>query len=137
MGRAKNFPPCLCKIFLPMSQLLLVHRRSPLGSMRFRNTIPLQVRAGKFFLMFSMVMLGGLMSFLYLMNYSDIQTKGYQLRKLEMERQELRTQHEIKMMNVSKVRSLGHIQKSAQLARMVPLRNPIYLNADSKLARTE
>lgn len=82
-----------------------------------------------------MIFLAGLMSLLYLMHFTDIHTKGYTLKKLEIERQELRNQQEIKIMNVAKVRSLARIKESEAVARMVPLKNPIYLKSDTAMAR--
>lgn len=119
-----------------MAQLLIAHHRHyNLHRSKFRQPVPMKLRVGKFFLMFSMILLAGLMSMLYLMHFTDIHTKGYSLRKLEIEREALRSQQEIKVMNVAKVRALEHVQAGAKVTSMVPLRNPIYLKDDTAVAK--
>jgi hypothetical protein len=84
--------------------------------------------------MFSMLIIGGFMSMLYLMNFTDVHTKGYEVTQLEGAREELVTQHEIKTMNLARVRSLSHIQGSSTVQRMIPARDPIYI-VDTPVAR--
>ena len=76
------------------------------------------------------------MSMLYLMNFTDVHTKGYELRKLELSREDLLSQHEVKMMNVARVRSLSHIQESGGVGTMIPAQNPIYIT-DAPVARLD
>ena len=116
-----------------MQQILFHRNYSP--APRTRKPLSLQIRVGKFFLMFTMVFIGGILCMLYLMHFTDIHTKGYELRKLELARNELVTQHEIKTMNVARVRSLSHIETSTVTASMIPMRNPIFMTGDKAFAQ--
>lgn len=115
-----------------MAQLLLLHHHSHRPHKRFFTP---KLRIGKYFLMFLMIVMAGIMSLLYLMHFTDIHTKGYTLRKLELERNGLRITKESKQMNIEKVKSLNHIQNSSAVSHMIPARNPIYLKPEAEYAK--
>jgi len=101
---------------------------------RKRNVIS-EMYFGTYFLMFAMIVAIGLISMMYLMQFTDIHTKGYSLRRLEGERDRLKTTQEIKYTNVSRVRSLSHIQQTEQVKRMVPATNVVYLKPDTAIVQ--
>ena len=117
-----------------MAQLLLSRHYADFHRPRRSLNLP-AFRIGKYFLMFVMIIMAGVMSLLYLMHFTDVHTKGYMLRKLEIERERLNITQETKQMNIAKVKSLTHIQNSEAIRRMIPARNPIYLKSDSEVAR--
>lgn len=119
-----------------MSTLLLTKNsfRTP-GAYHSRETIKTPFKVGQFFLMFTLLVLGALMSLLYLMEYNGIHTKGYELKKLELERDKLQVQREIKNTNLSKVTSLQHVENSETVKRLIPMRNPVYASSSSSFAR--
>lgn len=82
-----------------------------------------------------MLILFGLISFLYLKNATDIYTKAQTLHRLEVERQKLITEQEVKTMNVARIRSLNHIEQSTPVSKMIPQRNMIYLNPETEVAK--
>jgi len=115
-----------------MSQLLLTRSHTIAHGIHKRSFAP-RFEVGSYFLMFSMILVAGLMSFLYLMQFTDIHTKGYSLRRLETEQYVLKNAQESKYTNISRVRSLSHIQETDQVRRMIPAGNPIYLKPDTAL----
>lgn len=81
-----------------------------------------------------MLALFGLISFLYLKNATDIYTKAQTLHRLEVEREKLITEQEVKTMNISRIRSLNHIEQSPSVQKMIPQRNMVYLQPETEVA---
>ncbi len=117
-----------------MANLLITRHPANYHGLR-RHLIASPFRAGKHFLMFVLIVMAGVMSLLYLMHFTDVHTKGYLLKKLELERDELVEAQEIKQMNLAKVKSLDHIQSSGAIQGMVPARNIIFLKSESEVAQ--
>lgn len=113
---------------------LLITRHVPHfhGMRRHLASHPLKI--GKHFLMFVMIVMAGIMSLLYLMQFTDIHTKGYQLRKLEIEREQLQVVQETKQMNLAKVKSLEYVQNSQTVQQMIQVKSPIYLKPENEVA---
>ncbi len=82
-----------------------------------------------------MTFLIGLLSFFYLVKFTEIHTKGYQLRKLEMERDRLMSSREVQSTGISKLKALNSIRESSKISQMVPARTPIYLRQDGNVAQ--
>lgn len=85
------------------------------------------------FLMVTAMVLG----LLYLINFNQMATKGYELKRLEISRQELKGQYDLTNLYVAKVKSLDHILQSNRLG---PMRKPESVNfvyADSVLAKAD
>jgi hypothetical protein len=59
-----------------------------------------------------------LMSLLYLMNFNQVATKGYDLRRLEVARQQLLNQYEIKNMKLTETKALSSIISSDRISAM-------------------
>lgn len=77
----------------------------------------------------------GLLSFVYLVKFTEIHTKGYQLKRLEIERDKLITAREAKNTNIARLRSLNAIRESNVTSRMVPARNPVFIRSDGSFAK--
>ena len=118
-----------------MAQLILTHRSQFHRMIRTSNAFPLSLRVGKFFLFFSLTFVIGLISFFYLIKFTEIHTKGYELRKLELERDKLMTVRESKVTEIAKMKSLQEIRESAITGSLVQARNPIYLKPDGSIAK--
>jgi len=58
------------------------------------------------------------MSLAYLMHFNQVATKGYDLRRLEAERQQLLSQYDIKNMKVAEATSLAHIIGTDKVGKM-------------------
>ncbi|MBI4994902.1 hypothetical protein HZC21_04650 [Candidatus Peregrinibacteria bacterium] len=117
-----------------MAQLLLTHSSQFHRAIRTHGVLPLSFRIGKFFLMFSMTALIGVMSFFYLVKFTEIHTKGYQLRKLEIEKNKLLTSQEVKRTDIANLRSLQAVRESAIVSTMIPAKNPVFIKQDSSFA---
>jgi hypothetical protein len=74
---------------------------------------------------------------LYLVTFNQVATKGYQLKKLEVSRQELKSQHDLKNLYLAKVRSYDYILNSGRLEPMGKPANVDFVYADSALAMAD
>lgn len=119
-----------------MSQLVLTRSPQFTRTLRTRNNFPLAVSAGKYFLMFSMMFLIGLLSFFYLVQFTEIHTKGYQLRKLEIEHNSLLNIRDTRTTDIARQRSLLGVRESSIATHMVPARTAIFIRNDGAVATT-
>lgn len=117
-----------------MAQLLLTHRNQFHRAIHFRSALPLSIKIGKFFLMFTMTFMIGLISFFYLVKFTEIHTKGYTLRKLELERAKLLDSGAIKNTEISELKSLQAVRESAISIGMMPAKNAVYIRQDGSFA---
>lgn len=129
-----------------MSQILL--SRSPYrqefmnSSMkRFRRT---RVTAMKWKFEFGpMTLIGGLvvvavgLSILYLMHFNQVATKGYDLKRLEVDRQQLMDQNQVSNMNIDTVKSMNSVLTSNRIQRMVKANNVSFVRGDTALAKAD
>lgn len=110
--------------------------KSPLRrGIYIRNTPALGPIVGKFFLMFTMTLLIGILSFSYLVKFTEIHTKGYQLRKLEMQRDSLMTSRETQNMEIAKEKSLVSVKENAVSMNMIPARNIVFVQKQGAVAQ--
>jgi len=82
-----------------------------------------------------MIVMIGVMSLLYLMHFTDVHTKGYILRKLEIDRSTLTVEQEMKQMDIDSVKSLSHIQNSPKVQKMIPANSITFLKPDTEVAQ--
>ena len=118
-----------------MSQLTITRTSSFHRTLRSSSAVPLSFRFGKFFLLFSMMFFIGLLSFSYLVKFTEIQTKGYQLSKLEMERDQLTRLQEEQGMRISQLKSLEEIRSSTIASTMVPSKPAVFIREGSGIAQ--
>lgn len=78
----------------------------------------MEFEVGPVAIIFSLSAIAVTMSLLYLTHYNSVATKGYDLRRLEADRQQLMTQHDIKNMKLAEVKSLSVISESERVSRM-------------------
>lgn len=77
----------------------------------------------------------GVLSFVYLVKFTEIHTKGYQLRKLEIEKDRLLSTGETQSTNIARLKSLNSIRQSSVTSGMIPARNPIFIKKDGSFAK--
>lgn len=129
-----------------MSQLLLT--RSPYrqefmnSSMRrFRRTrvtpIKWQLQFGPMTLIVGLVVLAMAMSMLYLLHFNQVATKGYDLVRLEADRQQLLDHNQLSNRSIDQVKSMDSILKSNRIGRMVKANNVTFVRGDSALAKAD
>ncbi len=129
-----------------MSHLLLT--RSPYrqefmnsGMRRFRRTrvsaIKWQFQFGPMTLIVGLIFAAVAMSMLYLMHFNQVATKGYDLKRLEVDRQQLMDQNQMSNMNIDKVKSMDAITGSARIQRMVKANNVSFVRGDTALAKAD
>ncbi len=129
-----------------MSHLLLT--RSPYrqdfinsGMRRFRRTrvsaIKWQLQFGPMTLIVGLVFVAVAMSMLYLMHFNQVATKGYDLKRLEVDRQQLMDQNQMSNINIDKVKSMDSIMGSSRIQRMVKANNVSFVRGDTALAKAD
>ena len=82
----------------------------------------------------ALIIVAVVMSFLYLLHFNQVATKGYDLKRLDVDRQQLLDQYQIANLNVSKVKSMDTILKSGRIQRMVRANNITFVRGDTALA---
>ena len=118
-----------------MAQLILTHGSQFHRALRTRNAFPLSLKVGKFFLLFSLTFMIGVISFFYLLKSTEIDTQGFQLQRLELQRNQLLTSFESKGTGIARFKSLSTVRESDIASSMVPIRNAIYLTKDGNIAQ--
>jgi hypothetical protein len=108
--------------------LILSNSREAKPGIR-RRTLSSKIEVGTFSLMVVVIFLALAVSLLYLAHANRTATRGYALKKLEIEKNQLQTQMEIWNHRVSEARSLESIKTSGVLENMEKVRDPIYLQA--------
>ena len=111
-----------------MNLLLSPHREAKPGIRR--RTLSSRVEIGTFSLMVVVVFLALSISLLYLAHANRTATRGYAIKKLEIEKNALRTEIEILGQQVSEAKSLEAIKNSGVLEKMERVKQPIFLRTD-------
>ena len=75
-----------------------------------------------------------LLSLTYLAHFNQVATKGYDLRRLEADRQQLLNQYDIKNMKLAGVKSLSNIIASERVSAMRRPGEIVYVRANTALA---
>lgn len=119
-----------------MSQLVFAHRHSMRHSVREHRTVADHVRAGQVALMFGLLLIIGVLSLLYLMQFSKVATKGYEITRLEVERNKLLTEREVMSVKVARERSLSSFLKDgSSIGHMITADRPEFFHAAPVAAR--
>jgi hypothetical protein len=129
-----------------MSQLILTRSpyrqelmNSPMKSYRRTRITPVkwQLQFGPMTLIVGLIVVAVGMSAMYLMHFNQVATKGYDLKRLEVNRQQLMDQNQVSNMNIDKVKSMDSILGSGRIQRMVKADNVMFVRGDTALAKAE
>ncbi|MBI4836476.1 MAG: hypothetical protein HY817_04425 [Candidatus Abawacabacteria bacterium] len=104
------------------------------SSPRRKHTISYEVKIGLVTLSFTLIGLISLLSFASLSHTSKIQAAGYQIKKLEQEKESLMNTHKSLTMEIAKRRSLATLENSDRVKAMVVVTNPIIVESHQNLA---
>ncbi len=111
-----------------MNLILSNHAETKAGVRR--RTLSSRVEIGTFSLMVVVILLALSISLLYLAHANRTATRGYALKKLEIEKNQLQTQMEIWNQRVSEAKSLDAIKNSGILGKMESVTEPTYLQTN-------
>lgn len=117
-----------------MSVYVLPHTSAPSSLPRRKHTISYEVKIGIVTLSFTLIGLISLLSFASLSHTSKIQAAGYQIKKLEQQKETLLNTHKSLTMEIAKKRSLDALESSDQVKQMVLVTNPIIVDSHPNLA---
>lgn len=116
-----------------MNLLLSPHREAKPGIRR--RTLSSKIEIGTFSLMVVAIFLALSVSLLYLAHANRTATRGYAIKKLEIEKNALRTETEIWEQQVSEAKSLEAIKNSGVLEKMERVKQSIFLQANPAESR--
>lgn len=85
-------------------------------------------------LIIGLILIAIFMSFLHLLHFNQVATKGYDLRRLETDRQHLLEQFQAKNMHVTEIKSLNVISQSHKAQSMVRQGELNFVRGDTALA---
>ena len=100
-------------------------RRLSLGELVDQSTFLLMGAIGLLILMLAL---------LILFHENANATKGYRLRTLERERSQLLLEEEVLKMHIAQQQSLDTLQGDPKIGKMIPLKNPTYMDAEQAVA---
>lgn len=92
-----------------------------------RRTLEQEVRLGAVSLTVVVTLLALVVSLIYLAHANRVATRGYAIKKLEIQKTQLVTQNEIWRQQVSEAKSLTALRNSDIVQRMVPVKNAVYV----------
>ena len=108
---------------------------------RFRRTkvtaIKWQFQFGPMTIIVGLILVAIAMSMAYLMHFNQVATKGYDLLRLEADRQQLLDQNQLSNMNIDKVKSMDAILTSGRIQGMVRANNVSFVRGDTAMAKAE
>ena len=108
---------------------------------RFRRTrvtaTKWKMQFGPMTLVVGLVIAGIALSMLYLMHFNRVATKGYDLKRLEVDRQHLTTQNQLSNMNIDRVKSMPTILASGRLQRMVRANEVSFVRGETAIAKAD
>ena len=84
-----------------------------------------------------LVVVGIALSMLYLLHFNQVATKGYDLKRLEVDRQHLMDQNQLSNMNIDRVKSMPTILASGRLQRMVRASDVAFVRGDTAIAKAD
>lgn len=118
-----------------MGHLLITNNMKARKGIR-RRMLTMPIHFGLVSLLFLVIGLFTAISMLYLAHFNSVATKGYELNRLQDERGNLITEHEIQNMRLSHAQALLTIQQSTKVSRMVKVREDVitYMQGDSAFA---
>ena len=90
------------------------------------------VGIGKFFLFFTLTFLIGFISFMYMVKFTEIHTKGYEVNRLEIQRNKLLTERELQRKDIESLKSLQAIRDGTHY--MVASRNTVFIMHETGFA---
>jgi hypothetical protein len=97
-------------------------------------TVSMPFFVGRFSLMFVLMFFIATLGVIYMVNFNENATVGYQLTKLEVERNKLKTIKEQQNIDLSKSQSLDSIRYSTSVAGMVPVSDVEYYDGNIEVA---
>jgi hypothetical protein len=104
------------------------------GSIRKIKEATLKLEFGPSMAIGGLMMIAVLFMLLYLAHFNQVATKGYDLRRLEADRQQLMNQYDIKNMKLAEAKSLTTIISSDKIVGMRRPGEITYVRGNTALA---
>jgi hypothetical protein len=96
-----------------------------------------KIKVTPFTLMTALFVITVLLSSLYLLNFNKVATKGYILKRLEISRQELQQQNDLRTLSLADAKAMSQIIDSGAVDHMRRPGSVEYVFGDSVLAKAD
>ncbi len=116
-----------------MSQYFITNRPRFNNNPRRQHVVKLPFFVGSYSMMFVLTLFIGLLSIIYLVVFNNNATNGYQIQRLEYERNELITQREQKTLSLSHSQTLEYLKQDPKAQQMVK-QQPEYFFVNRSIA---
>ena len=129
----------MAHIFVTQNPYRQRHRQldTPIRRHNNINALKLNFEFGPMVIIVGLMLLSVLMAFLYLVHFNKVATKGYELKRLEANRQQLLSQHDLSDMHIAEATTLDRISHSDKVARMRPISFITFIHGNTALASAE
>jgi len=77
------------------------------------------------------------MALMYLAHFNQVATKGYEMRRLQADRQQLLAQYDLSDMRLAETKTLDRIAHSDKVVHMRPLSRVIFVSNNTALASAD
>lgn len=116
------------------SKTLSASRSSLGGTFRKIKAATLRFEFAPSMVIGGLFMIAVLFSLLYLAHFNQVATKGYDLKRLEADRQQLLSQYDIKNMKLAEAKSMANIMSSDRVSGMRRPSEVSFVRGDTVLA---
>ena len=99
-----------------------------------KRTLSMRIRIGNFTLAVTLIILICLLSIAQILHANNIQTKGYEIRELEQQRQALIVVNQALRMTETEAQSLAQIEDSDVVNNMQLVVDPIVISSENAVA---
>lgn len=115
-----------------MNPNLLIVKKWHFGILPERKTTREEFKFNTNFTYILILFFIGFLWIYYVWTLNSNATKGYNLRKLEIEKRNLSIEKELLEVKIAELSSLSHLMKSSMLKNMEKIKSPEYLVYDDK-----
>ena len=109
-------------------------RRSRFSGFQGTTLSKFKFEFGPMTLIVALIIAAVVISLIYLAHFNKVATKGYDLRRLEADRQHLLGEHDLKNMRLADVKSMVNILNSQKVSGMRRVNDLIFIRGNTALA---
>lgn len=112
----------------------LINNKTSQPSLPRKRTLSSTIRFGIYSLVVYTCVFTALVLVMYVVNFNSASTKGYELKRLEIDRQDLLLSTEQQALQISEAKSVEDIKNRTILKYMVKSGTPLYMRTDTAVA---
>lgn len=101
------------------------------------TALKLQFEFGPMAIIVTLLLLSVTMALMYLAHFNQDATKGYEMRRLEADRQQLLAQYDLSDMHLAETKTMDRIVNSDKVVHMKPVRRVTFVSGNMALASAD